>query len=388
MMPLENYVTVADKTHSYVSIFDPLSGMSVRSNVYAPDGTDTGRDPFRASFPELLDIGIMGHCAHGLSGRCLQSGVECYQDGLHIQQPNMPLARFRQIIDQCQGRTFQVALGGRGDPDMHEDFAAILEYARICGVVPNFTTSGYGLGNGLQDGLLPVIKASCGAVAVSWYRSDYTLAAIRKLVAAGIKTNIHYCLSRATIDEAITRLEEQNFPEGINRIIFLLHKPVGLGSQAKMLTSDDPRVRRFFALFDDPRYADKAGFDSCSVPGLLQHTTRILPASVEPCEAARFSAYISPDFKLYPCSFEQQPQMSISLAENSIAQAWNSPVFDQFRQRFHSRCQDCRQYDHCLGGCPVLPAITLCTRSVQPDQQPAMPVSVPAALPHNSPSPK
>lgn len=29
------------------------------------NGKDTGRDPFLASFPELLDIGIMGRCEHG-----------------------------------------------------------------------------------------------------------------------------------------------------------------------------------------------------------------------------------------------------------------------------------------------------------------------------------
>ena len=42
-----------------------------------------------AGFPELLDVGIMGHCTHGLSGLCRESGVQCYQDGWNISQPNM-----------------------------------------------------------------------------------------------------------------------------------------------------------------------------------------------------------------------------------------------------------------------------------------------------------
>ncbi len=42
-----------------------------------------------ASFPELLDIGIMGHCIHGRQGLCMKAGVECYQNGLHANHANM-----------------------------------------------------------------------------------------------------------------------------------------------------------------------------------------------------------------------------------------------------------------------------------------------------------
>lgn len=349
-------ITVVDRKYGYVSIFDPETGLSIRSNVFDRNGIDTGKDPFRANFPELLDIGIMGRCAHGQSGLCAKSGVECYQDGLNVSEENMPLKRFKGIIDECKGRTFQVALGGRGDPDTHPEFPAMLRYARENGVVPNFTTSGFGL----KRDLLPVIREYCGAVAVSWYRSNYTLQAIEMLVSAGIKTNIHYCLSRSTIDEAIDIIRRKTYPRGVNRIIFLLHKPVGLGRKENVLSVYDRRVRLFFSLFDRPEHANMAGFDSCSVPALLNFTAKIHPATIEPCEAARFSAYISPDFKLYPCSFAMRPQYGVSLEKTGIEQAWNSEAFDEFREGFSSRCASCHRYLQCLGGCPVLPEITLC----------------------------
>ena len=44
------------------------------------------------------------------------------------------------------------------------------------------------------------------------------------LVKAGVKTNIHYVLHKDSIIEAIQRLKEKTFPEGINAVIFLLHK--------------------------------------------------------------------------------------------------------------------------------------------------------------------
>lgn len=55
----------------------------------------------------------------------------------------------------------------------------------------------------------------CGAVAVSWYRSEYTLQAIQMLLDAGVKTNIHYVLGENSIDEALERLKKNDFPKGI-----------------------------------------------------------------------------------------------------------------------------------------------------------------------------
>ena len=152
-----------------------------------------------ASFPELLDIGIMGHCEHGKKGLCLQAGVECYQDGMHRNGANMSVDDFASIARQCSGRTYQFALGGCGDPDQHENFANILEICKEEGIVPNFTTSGLGM----TETIAGLCKKYCGAVAVSWYRSEYTERAINILVDAGVKTNIHYVLSRDTVEEAV-----------------------------------------------------------------------------------------------------------------------------------------------------------------------------------------
>lgn len=351
---------INDTKYRYFSVFDPETGQGARSNIYDEKFNDTGIDPFMGSFPELLDVGIMGSCAHGKSGLCLKSGVQCYQNGPGYTEPDMPLELFKKIIDECKGRTFQVALGGRGDPDMHESFEEILSYSRENGVVPNFTTSGFGL----RESLMPYVKKYCGAAAVSWYRNKYTQKAIEMFLSYGIRTNIHYCLSKSTIDEAIDLIVNKKYPQGINRIIFLLHKPVGLGKQENVLDVNDERVMRFFSLFNDSDIAEKAGFDSCSVPALLRFADKINPLCMEACEAGRFSAYISPDFKLYPCSFERNPHFGVDLAESSIEKAWNSKPFNEFRERFKGRCGGCAKYSSCYGGCPVAPEITLCNSRV------------------------
>ena len=156
MSKIRNYT---DKKFNFKEVFDPETGFYMRSD------DPSGNDPFMRSVPGLIDIGIMGHCEHGKSGLCLKAGVQCYQSGNHINEPNMPLEDYKNIITDTKDYIFQVALGGRGDPDMHENFEEILRYTRKNNVVPNFTTSGLGM----TPEKAQICKKYCGAVAISMY---------------------------------------------------------------------------------------------------------------------------------------------------------------------------------------------------------------------------
>lgn len=345
-----------DKIHHFVSYFDEKTGIYARSGVIV-NGKETNQDPFMSSFPELLDVGIMGHCEHGLKGLCRKSGVQCYQSGGKTQQPNMSLADFREILEQCHQDTYQIALGGRGDPDMHENFEVILKMCRQYGVVPNFTTSGYGM----TPEKAAICKKYCGAIAISWYRSPYTRQSIQELLSAGVKTNIHYVLGQNSIDEAIRRLETLDFPVGINAVVFLLHKPVGFGTEENVLQKDDSKVSEFFELVDTGNFPFKIGFDSCSVPGILHFCKRIAGESIDTCEGGRWSAYISPDMKMMPCSFDNSAmKWAVDLRTYTLQEAWDSPQFDDFRSRFLNSCPYCAKRENCMGGCPITPQIVLC----------------------------
>ncbi len=347
---------IVDYKYHFVSMFNPKTGAYVRTGILNEQGRDTGVDPFMASFPHLIDVGIMGHCIHGKTGLCVKAGIGCYQSGLTVDEPNMSPEDFSSIAEQCRGRVNQFALGGRGDPDQHDHFEKILEICRKNSIVPNYTTSGYGLTKEHAE----ISKIYCGAVAVSWYRSEYTLKAINILLIAGVKTNIHYVLGNNSIDEAIARLKNDDFPAGINSVIFLLHKPVGLGSKKNVLSPSDPRVAELYAQIDRGRRRFKVGMDSCCVPGIVNFCHNVIPEAIEPCEGGRFSCYIGPDLVMLPCSFDQPKQYGVSLREHTIEQAWNSPSFDQFRGVLQSRCPGCARRESCMGGCPLVPEIVLC----------------------------
>ena len=347
--------TLYDREFNFKSYFDADSGAYLRTNVLDDAGHPTSEDPFMSSYPQLLDIGIMGHCAHGLDGQCAMKNGYCYQSGGHRHQPNMSLENYKRIIDESAGKCFQVALGGRGDPDMHEDFEHILRYTREKGIVPNLTTSGYRL----TPEKTALIAEFCGAAAVSWYRSDYTLKAIQMLLDAGVRTNIHFVLSPETLDEAIDFLERKTIPEGINRIIFLLFKPIGEGSGANVLPIDS-KTKKLFSLMESDYGIHKIGYDSCTVPGVIQFSPKIDPQGCDACEAGRFSAYITSDMHIVPCSFDQDLKWSMNLEMNSIQDAWRSEKFDVFREKFTSTCEGCVKWHDCMGGCPIVPEITLC----------------------------
>lgn len=373
--------TKIKKDKNFISCFNQETGFYFRTGILE-DGKDTGVDPFMASFPELLDVGIMGHCIHGKIGLCQKAGIGCYQDGLHSNNPNMSLEDFKKIAEQCKGKTFQFALGGCGDPDQHEHFEEILKVCKENGIVPNFTTSGFGM----TKALAKLCKQYCGAVAVSWYRSPYTLKAINLLLAEGVKTNIHYVLSKSTLTEALQHLQSDvinkdlaqstsqgdltkfysryslQFPKGINAVIFLLHKPVGLGTKEDMITKDNKDFLNFLDLVNEREFPYKIGFDSCTVPALI-NLDKVDPNCLDTCEGGRWSAYITQDMKLLPCSFDNQEQKwAVDLAQYSIAEAWESSTFNDFRNHFSHSCPDCKHRTSCMGGCPIVPEIVLCDK--------------------------
>jgi radical SAM protein with 4Fe4S-binding SPASM domain len=276
--------------------------------------------------------------------------------GKEISSPDMEFENYKNIIKQCKGKVFQVALGGRGDPDCHNDFEAILYETRLNDVVPNITTSGFLF----NPGKAKIIAQHCGAAAVSWYRTEYTYSAIEMLLAEGVTTNIHFILSEKSIAYAVEAMEKGLFPKGIKAVIFLLYKPVGYNMEELILKKNNKYLQPFFDLMNNNKQPYMLGFDSCLAPGVLINCKNAAPECIEPCESARYSAYISSDMRMYPCSFIQKAQYVVDLSKHSIAEAWKSEAFEVFRRKFRAACPYCDKRELCLGGCPDIGEINLC----------------------------
>lgn len=326
----------------WATYFDPNTGFYLRQEL-------GDKEPFWAPLPELLDISITDKCSKGCT--------YCYQNATP-QGQHMSVDDYRTILSQTEGHVSQCALGG-GEPTEHPEFIEILRTTREdFGIVPSYTTNGEP--RTLTDQIIEATKRYCGAVAVSWHKGPQKLDAIQRFINAGVKTNIHFIVGQDTIDEAIKMIEEKPFPDGINAIIFLLHKPVGRAAHGKNVLEFDQRVERFLELAQQ-QHSFQVGFDACFASALAAHTN-ISQDVYDTCDGGRFSCYIDVDLNVSPCSFDKRKKYGNLRNDGTLKDIWLGKKFTEYRGHYRGACLSCQQRRSCMGGCALHPEVVMCSR--------------------------
>lgn len=326
----------------YRTVFDQKTGFFARKE-------DAGYpEPFWAmDGPELLDVAITNYCEHGCSF--------CYRHSNRYGR-HMSLSDMQRVVTQAsQAGVLQMALGG-GNPNQHPQFVQILHMIRESGIVPSYTSNG----EGLTDDILKATKETCGAMAISLYPPYYRYESLVLHISEyGIKLNLHVILKTDTIDQIITWLE--NPPlwfEKINALIVLNYKPIV--NNLDLSVRDKDKLRSFYDAVSSCKSV-KIGFDSCCVPGIVKWMA-VDPILVESCEAARFSAFISEELKMYPCSFMANTNQYGDLRNESLIDVWQSnTAFVEHREKImENPCTGCKHRTLCNGGCVFMPDINQC----------------------------
>ena len=239
-----------DKTYNFSTVFNDETGEYIRA-------FDAKEDPFMAEYPHLIDIGVMSTCVHGKSGLCMKAGVQCYQDGLNMGGKNMSLDDYKIIMNHSKGRLLEVALGGRGDPDMHENFEEILSYTREKGIVPNFTTSGLGM----TPEKAQLCKKYCGGVAVSMYsrlesfEPELALRRVHSESGKKVYKSIDDIPVRFTFGNEFEECTRDDIEYKIDGLSYAKSKV------ANMYYDDEPQEYEFYRVFNEkqnPNYTVKA----------------------------------------------------------------------------------------------------------------------------------
>lgn len=327
----------------YKTVFSRRTGFFVRLEE---DGYE---EPFWSEDgPELLDLSITNYCE-----RCCDF---CYRQA-NPQGKNIALRDVDFVVKQAkEAGVLQIALGG-GNPNQHPDFIEILKLIRENGIVPSYTSNG----EGLTDKILDATKNYCGAMALSLYPPYERYEEMAKKISErGIKLNLHVILKRDTIDLLTTWFKEPPaWFTYINAVIVLNYKPVG-GSR-DLMVKDRERQQVFYESASACKSV-KIGFDSCCVPGILKWM-KVNPALIDSCEAARFSAFVSEDMKMYPCSFMVNTEQFGDLRKNKLIDIWQThPAFVRQREMVrHHACEGCDYQALCKGGCVFMPYINQCS---------------------------
>jgi len=320
-----------------------------RTGFFARIEDEFCAEPFWAEHgPELLDIAITNYCQKGCNF--------CYRQS-NVQGQHMPFSDYQNLIEQARNLgVLQIALGG-GNPNQHPEFIRFIKTTREYGIIPSFTTNG----DGLTKEILQATREYCGAIAVSAYKPynkmDDIIGAISHY---GIKINVHFIVSLETIKIAIDWLQSPPmFFNKINAIIFLNFKPINTSPEFILSRSD--KLKQFFNLIRHNRYKFKIGFDSCFISGIVSNLN-VKSIYIDSCDSARFSAFISEDMKMYPCSFMINSKAFGDLRKNSILEIWKSnDLFQSQRSKIKdNKCSSCCFEKDCRGGCVFLPKINLC----------------------------
>lgn len=300
--------------------------------------------------PELLDISVTNWCDKGCSF--------CYRKST-TKGNHMELADYELIMRQAREMdVLQVALGG-GNPNQHPDFIEILKTTVDHGIVPCYTTNG----RGLTNEILQATSDLCGSVAISAYE-PYTefRSHLEKLIAYGIKANIHFVTDSQSIDTAIAWLENPPwFLEGINSLIFLNYKPIGRNPDMGMLLKDPVKIRRFYDLVNQNTNTLKIGFDSCSISGVVKYVN-VNASFYEGCDAGRFSAFVDENLRMMPCSFMTNTNWYGDLRTDRMIDIWQeNPYFKKYRGNIlNNGCTSCAFQKTCMGGCPFIEELSQC----------------------------
>lgn len=307
--------------------------------------------------PVLIDLSLNNYC--NLTCNFCYMSATSINNGEYLSMDDFNFLLTKMI----NGRVLQIALGG-GEPTLHPQFTDILKKLRIEGsIIPNYTTNG----TNLTEEILNASKKYCGAVAVSHFeeRTKETLDATKKLLNHGIKTNMHLVLLKSRIPK-LSEITEQYAKLGISNVVLLLFKPMGRGSNLtneildssdrKTLTIELLKILKFYK-----KYRVRLSIDACS--SFIVKDFPFLPQSIEGCTGAIYSAYVDWNLEMKPCSFMQKIQ-GINLKQNSIKKAWESSVFNNFREKLlqprYNGCKKCEFHTCCWGGCPIAPDIVFC----------------------------
>lgn len=348
MQPMQNgdnLVKWHERQH-YYTLFNKRTGFFARKEE------DGYPEPFWSEDgPELLDVSITNYCERGCTFCYRQSN----RKGKHIS-----FCDLEKIVDEAkQCGVLQIALGG-GNPNQHPQFIEILQCIRENGIVPSYTSNG----DGLNDEILQATKMFCGAMAISLYPPyDIFEALTTRILSYGIKLNLHAILKSDTIDILTKWLNEPpSWFSNINALIVLNYKPIASG--ADFIVKDRQKLQEFYQTVKSCNSV-RIGFDSCCVPGIVTWMNSD-PMLIESCEAARFSAFISEDLKMYPCSFMAGTSQYGDLRKNKLLDIWqNNEAFVRQREAIYaaSKCGSCQICPHlslCNGGCRFMPIINQC----------------------------
>ncbi|MCB9682964.1 MAG: radical SAM protein [Alphaproteobacteria bacterium] len=302
-----------------------------------------------------------------VTARCPVRCDACYLDA----GPDAPDTLDLPALDDDLRRlaamgVFEVALGG-GEAALRDDVVTVAERVRAHGMVPNLTTSGFGITPELARRLAPLV----GQVNVSldglgdhyaavrgWRGEAVAVRALQVLRDAGLRTGVNTVLTRATFDH-LPALAETLTALGVSEWQWLRLKPAGRGAEAfaDATLTPEQALAVWPTLLDlEARTGLVVRIDCALVPFLVAHgppLDHLEAHGVSGCPGGQSLWSRGVDGTWSPCSFAHD-----AAADGSPDALWaTDPTLQAWRDRAATPpapCADCTYRAVCRGGCRVV----------------------------------
>jgi radical SAM protein with 4Fe4S-binding SPASM domain len=315
-----------------------------------------------------------------LSGRCPVRCTDCYL-GAGPEGPEVELLPLLHDLDQlAEMGVFEIALGG-GETGFSERLFQVAEHVRARGMVPNLTTSGFGLDedkarrasslfgqvNVSMDGDGPAYQATRG-----WDGAALALRAISLLAGAGARVGVNTVLTRSTAP-ALEGFGRQLAAAGVSEWQWLRLKPAGRASaiyEQERLTPEQALQLWPRALQIEQDTGLVLRWDCAMVPFLAAHDVPVETLQrlcVEGCSGGRSLLARTVEGSWAPCSFahpeQQQGAPDEIWREGRALSAWRARAASP-----PEPCASCPAQPFCRGGCRIV-ARHVCGDALAPDPE-------------------
>jgi radical SAM protein with 4Fe4S-binding SPASM domain len=318
--------------------------------------------------PGALSAPTEAHLA--VTDRCPVACTGCYLSAGPDRPTTEPEDLLQQLDALAAAGVLEVAFGG-GEALLRADLPALAAAARDRGLVPNLTTSGFGLTarrarelaslmgqvNVSLDGVDQTYRDSRG-----WDGAGLGLTAIRRLAEAGARVGVNTVLTRPLLEapQALEDLGAAVAAAGAQEWQWLRFKPTGRGAEAWDALSPTPETLagiwpRALAL---ERATDLTiRWDCALVPFLTPHLDapdRAARLGVHGCPGGERLWARSASGDWAPCSFAPgAPAADLDAAWRTDAQlqAWRDRAASP-----PAPCAGCDWAAVCRGGCRVVAA--------------------------------
>lgn len=330
--------------------------------------------------PGALSAPTEAHLA--VTDRCPVACTGCYLSAGPDRAPTEPTDLREQLRALADAGVLEVAFGG-GEALLRDDLLALAREARALGMVPNLTTSGFGL-TARRAGQLAEVMGQVNvsldgigdtyAESRGWDGAGLGLTAVRRLRQAGARVGVNTVLTRPLVDAtgALEALGAAVAAAGAHEWQWLRFKPTGRGAAAWATLAPSPDALAALwprALALESATSLTLRWDCALAPFLTPHLAapdRAARLGVHGCPGGERLFARSASGGWAPCSFAPGTPTADPVAawrDDAQAAAW--------RERAASPpepCASCAWAVVCRGGCRIV-AAHLTGDALAPDPQ-------------------